>query len=75
VEFRWHEGCLEYGEILAWVKFIHYFLAYAKRGVDVAEVLCNKAKDFDCLELIEIMRIKDDGVVQWVKDRYECYYK
>lgn len=74
VEFRWHEGSIDYDDLVNWVKFIHYFIEYSMK-VDLTKALCSKIKNFDCCELIEILNIKDTKVVQWVKDRYDKFYK
>jgi hypothetical protein len=74
VEFRWHEGSLDYDEILCWVKFIHCFLEYSKT-VNLTEALCSKVKDFDCCELLNLIDIVDQDVIEWVKDRYDKFYK
>ena len=74
VEFRWHEGTLDYNDIICWVKFLHYFLTYSKT-VNIPDALCSTLKDFDCLALIDLLLIKDEDVKQWVKDRYDKYYK
>jgi hypothetical protein len=74
IEFRISEGTLEEDHVKNWAKFCIYFVNKCK-SFDAFSMLCNNVNKECAFSLSNDFSIKDNNLINWIKDRYEANLK